>query len=135
MQNYKIIFVAPNILRLFFVLQAILHAQAANTTLLLLNDSSLQPLLHEHCGISQSLFVFHFVLIGEQIGQVLSRERLHLLSVLPEIGRTLVHADDITEVDVLLSFSDDDFLTTHVAKIKTFFCFHIFVYFLIVYML
>ena len=68
--------------------------------------------------------VVDFVFFGEQTGHVGSCE-FFILELVPKVGSTLVHADHLREVDVFLSFSDENAFAADFPEIKSFFCFHI----------
>ena len=88
------------------------------------NNACFQPLGGQRLSIMEGRFFIHLVLVKEQLSQVVSRKAIQLLYFFPKICRTFVHADDIAEVDIFLTFSHDDLFSTNIAQIESWFCFH-----------
>ena len=88
-----------------------------------INNARLLPQVGQGFHVSEGGSLIHLIFISEQFHQVLMRE-LFLLHVLPKIGRTLIHADDIAEINILLSLSHNDILTANGTELESWFCLH-----------
>ena len=94
-----------------------------------IDNPCLHPLLGQCVGIAFCRLFIDVVFLSQPLGHLFCRE-LVVGNFLPKVGGTLVKDYDIAEIDVLLSFCNDDLLAANCSKIKSVFFF--FLWFMIV---
>lgn len=91
----------------------------------LLNDFCFYPAVEQCFCVVFCRSVVDVVFLAEQMFQRLSVEFL-VLNAFPEESLTLVHADNLCEVDVLFAFCNDNTLAANVLQDETFLYLHFF---------
>ena len=86
--------------------------------------STIPASIHFFASCSASLWAVASSTSYVCVRSEVSSEGRSVYNVAPKVGRTLVHTDDIAEIDVFLAFGYDDALTAYFSEVESFFCFH-----------
>ena len=102
---------------------------AINYKLSAFYDADFLPLTYHLLDIVVSLLSIYVILLAECFSESIYRKIAHFTGLFPYPGGGLVEADEFAKVDSSQTFAYDDVFATDGAQYKSFFLFHILLFF------